>query len=167
AGTTVTPAIRNTTRSQARVRGAPAASAIVSEPGNRNGYWATPQPASSATTAAAASTRVPQVARRTSRTIVATPQSPEMMTSGSPSRTRPWNTIGASPRRTNRPATAMSPVATPLPIARRQKRRARHRQHADQDRRRAEPRAAGNPSRGDGAEARAQEERRHDRRQRE
>ena len=121
AGTAVTPAIRNTTNSQPSVRGAPAASAIVSVPGNMNGYWATPQPASSATTAPAASTRVPRVARRASRTIVAMPHSAERMTKGSPSRTRPWNTTGASARSTNRPAMAMSPVATPLPIARRRK----------------------------------------------
>ena len=85
AGTAVTAATRNTTRTQRSVPGAPAPASIVSDVGSRYGYCATPQPASTETTAPAASARVARVILLVIRARAATPHAAEKKMNG-----RPW-----------------------------------------------------------------------------
>ena len=73
----------NTTSATMVSPGAPALDRVTSVPGSSTGYWATPQPHTTAATPSAAMTRTPAVLPRVSSTRTASPHTPAATTSGS------------------------------------------------------------------------------------
>jgi hypothetical protein len=76
-------------------RGAPAFVSVTPVPGSSTGYWATPQPQTTAATPSAAMTRVPPSRPAASRASTARPHSPARITSGNARPVRRLNRAGS------------------------------------------------------------------------